>query len=87
MARVLITVNLNDASTNPKPVAAPLPATGNEINITGGEINAAELTSDNFDGSGSATISGPAATKLYGTAVAANAMEARFLSRRHLGLC
>jgi hypothetical protein len=92
MARVLITVNFNDDTTpSPFPTGIPtLPAVPSPVlPATGGEINAAQLTDDNFDGTaGSATVAGPVALKRYGIPAATAApTEGRFLRRRLMGFC
>ena len=78
MARIAITGNFNDTAGPALPVVGVLPTAGNPLPATGGEINAAEVTDDHFDGD---TVEKP-----YGR-TATSGTEARFLQRRVLGLC
>ena len=82
MARVAILQNFNDTLANPLPAGTnPIPVAG-WVSVSGAEINAVQVTDDNFAGGGSATVAGASLVKNYGKA---SATEARFLQRRLMG--
>lgn len=82
MARVEIIENLNDAEAHVLSADThALPEAG-FASVAGGEINAADVTDDNFDGVGVASPAGGPTTKNYGKV---NAKESRFLQRRLMG--
>ncbi len=76
MARVAILENFNDTTVHGLPMTEnPLPVVG-WVSVAGGEINADQVTDDDFDGGST--------TKKYGSSAPASS-EARFLQRRLMG--